>query len=65
VGVDRATAAGGARARLPSGGDNRLFFEGMTWMARTGSQWRHLPTEYGKWNSVFRRYRRWVEIGVA
>jgi transposase len=30
-------------------------------MARTGSQWRHLPDEYGKWNSVF---RRWVEIGV-
>lgn len=36
----------------------------MMWMARTGSQWRHLPDEYGKWNSVFRRYRRWVETGV-
>jgi hypothetical protein len=23
-----------------------------------------LPDEYGKWNSVFRRYRRWVETGV-
>lgn len=34
------------------------------WIARTGSQWRHLPDEYGKWNSVFRRYRRWVETGV-
>jgi transposase len=45
-------------------GDNRLFFEGMMWIARTGSQWRHLPDEYGKWNSVFRRYRRWVETGV-
>jgi transposase len=45
-------------------GDNRPYFEGMMWMARTGSQWRHLPDEYGKWNSVFRRYRRWVETGV-
>lgn len=36
----------------------------MMWIARTGSQWRHLPDEYGKWNSVFRRYRRWVETGV-
>ena len=44
--------------------DNRPFFEGMMWMARTGSQWRQLPDEYGKWNSVFRRYRRWVEGGV-
>ncbi|PQZ29834.1 hypothetical protein CQZ93_06445 [Ochrobactrum vermis] len=44
--------------------DNRRYFEGMLWMARTGAQWRHLPDEYGKWNSVFRRYRRWVETGV-
>jgi len=44
--------------------DNRLYFEGMMWIARTGSQWRHLPDEYGKWNSVFRRYRRWVTTGV-
>ncbi|WP_430691739.1 transposase [Mesorhizobium captivum] len=33
-------------------------------MTRRGAQWRHLPDEYGKWNSVFRRYRRWVETGV-
>jgi transposase len=45
-------------------GDNRRYFEGMMWMARSGAQWRLLPDEYGKWNSVFRRYRRWVETGV-
>ena len=45
-------------------GDDRRYFEGMVWMARTGAQWRHLPNEYGKWNSVFRRYRRWLETGV-
>ena len=45
-------------------GDNRRYFEGMIWMARSGAQWRLLPDEYGKWNSVFRRYRRWVEMGV-
>jgi transposase len=44
--------------------DNRRYFEGMLWIARTGAQWRHLPDAYGKWNSVFRRYRRWVETGV-
>ncbi len=43
---------------------NRPYFEGMLWMARTGAQWRQLPSEYGKWNSVFRRYRRWLETGV-
>jgi len=45
--------------------DNRPYFEGMIWIARTGAQWRRLPGEYGKWNSVFRRYRRWVTTGVA
>jgi len=33
-------------------------------MARRGAQWRRLPAEYGEWNSFFRRYRRWVELGV-
>ena len=51
------------RGCRPSG-DNRPYFEGMMWMARSGAQWRLLPDEYGKWNSVFRRYRRWVETGV-
>jgi transposase len=44
--------------------DNRRYFEGMLWIARTGAQWRQLPEEYGKWNSVFRRFRRWTELGV-
>jgi transposase len=44
--------------------DNRRYFEGMMWMARTGAQLRQLPDAYGKWNSVFRRYRRWMETGV-
>jgi transposase len=34
-------------------GDDRPYFEGMMWMARTGAQWRRLPDEYGEWNSVF------------
>ncbi|WBO23368.1 transposase [Sphingomonas abietis] len=33
-------------------------------MARTGSPWRRLPDDHGKWYSVFRRHRRWVETGV-
>jgi transposase len=44
--------------------DNRRFLDGMLWIARTGSPWRDLPPEYGKWNSVYRRFRRWSLTGV-
>ena len=34
------------------------------WIMRAGSPWRYLPPEYGKWNSVYVRFRRWAEGGV-
>ena len=45
-------------------GDNRPYFEGMVCMPLTGARRRHLLDEYGRWNSVFRRYHRWVVAGV-
>jgi transposase len=47
-----------------SGTDNRMFVEGILWISRTGSPWRDLPPEFGKWNTVFRRYRDWAKAGV-
>ena len=34
----------------------KKFAEGIFWMARTGAQWRELPEDYEKWNSVFKRF---------
>ena len=45
-------------------GDNRLFLEAVLWRVRTGVPWRDLPGEFGRWNSVFQRFRRWVKGGV-
>ena len=47
-----------------SGDNNRLFLEGVLWLVRTGSPWRDLPVEFGHWNSVFQRFRRWARKGV-
>lgn len=44
--------------------DNRLFLEAVFWRVRTGSPWRDLPSGFGKWNSQFRRFRRWAKAGV-
>ena len=40
-----------------------MFIEAVLWIARIGSPWQDLPKEFGKWNSVFQRYRRWGKAG--
>ena len=45
--------------------DNRLFLEAVLWRVRTGVPWRDLPSDFGNWNSVFQRFRRWVKGGVV
>ena len=47
-----------------SGRDNRRFMEAVLWRVRTGSPWRDLPKNFGNWNSVFKRFRRWAHAGV-
>jgi putative transposase len=55
---------GKAGDRGRTGEDNRRFVEGVLWMARTGAPWRDLPPEFGNWNSVYVRFRRWTRAGV-
>jgi len=47
-----------------TGGDGRMFLEAVLWIARTGSPWRDLPPVFGKWNTVFKRYRDWVKADI-
>ena len=47
-----------------TGRDNRRFVEAVPWRVRTGSPWRDLPQDFGNWNSVFKRFRRWARADV-
>ncbi|MBY3332482.1 IS5 family transposase [Rhizobium laguerreae] len=47
-----------------SGSNNRLFIEAVLWIVRTGSPWRDLPTAFGNWNTIYKRYRDWVKADV-
>lgn len=47
-----------------TGEDNRRFLEGVLWIVRTGAPWRDLPEGFGKWFSVWKRFRRWALKGV-
>ena len=44
--------------------DHRAVLGGILWVARTGSSWREMPDEYGKWETAYRRHELWVEQGL-
>ena len=47
-----------------TGYDNRAALESILWVMRTGSPWRDLPESFGKWITVYQRFRRWTKAGV-
>jgi transposase len=42
----------------------RPILDGILWRAREGARWRAVPERYGKWNTVWRRFARWRDLGV-
>jgi transposase len=42
----------------------RLFLNGVLWILRTGSQWNELPSYYGRWRSVHKRFDEWGKKGI-
>ena len=44
--------------------EHRMTLEGILYRMRTGCPWRDLPVEFGRWNTVFRRFTLWSRKGV-
>ena len=38
---------------------DRMFIEAVLYQARTGIPWRDLPDDFGHWDAVYHRFRRW------
>jgi len=44
--------------------DHRTTLNGMFWILNSGAPWRDMPERYGRWQSIYDRYRRWTRKGL-
>jgi transposase len=52
-----------SRAGAPPKQSDRDFIEAVLYLARTGEPWRDLPKQFGDWDAVYQRFRRWEKAG--
>jgi transposase len=53
-----------SRAGSPPALSDRMFLEAVLYLARTGTPWRDLPEDFGHWDAVYNRFRRWEARGI-
>ncbi len=44
--------------------DHRQVIHGIVFRVRTGVPWRDVPTRYGPWKTLYKRFTRWQEDGT-
>jgi transposase len=42
----------------------RTVFNAILFVLESGAKWRYIPKEYGNWNSIYHKFRKWIEAGV-
>src|SRR5262249_26468449 len=54
-----------SRAGSPPALSDRMFIEAVLYLARTDTPWRALPADFGHWDAVYNRFRRWEAAGCG
>jgi transposase len=44
--------------------ENRDFINAILYMTESGCKWRALPPEFGKWQTIYKKFSRWAKSGV-
>ena len=44
--------------------DHLTFLQALQYIAENGCRWRALPKTFGKWSTIYRRFRRWIDLGI-
>ncbi len=44
--------------------DRRRMIEGILYVLKTGCAWRDVPAEFGKWSTIYERFRLWSHAGM-
>jgi len=62
--VIEAFVPGGRKGRRGPRSDGRSFINALLWLARSGARWRDIPERFGKYQTIKRRYYRWLDQGI-
>lgn len=60
----REIVPGGRKGKQGPRSDGRRFIDALLWVGRSGGRWRDLPEKFGPYQTIKRRYYRWIEQGV-
>jgi transposase len=44
--------------------DHLTFLQALQYIAANGCRCRGLPEQFGKWSTIYRRFRRWIDLGI-
>ena len=44
--------------------DSRIMLNGIFWIHWSGAAWRDLPERCGPWQTVYKRFVKWSEVGI-